>query len=340
MFLKDILLKIKDYLFPGIFLILIFGSFAQAQTISNLNINDVNRPEGNAGTTSFQFTISLSQINDQDVTVQVDSLDGSATSAGNDYTPITAQIITIPANTVSQTVTVNVTGDTQFEPDETFFVLLSSPSPNAVLDDGQGQGTIVNDDALPAVTLSLTGSPMAEAGGSATVTADLSFITGDAVTVDLDFSGTASNATDYNASGNQIVIPAGSASGTITLTAVEDDLDEIDETVIVSISNVVNAIEAGQQAVVATIADNDSPPEITLSLSGSPLAEAGAAATVTAMLAAASTLPVTVDLGFSGTAVNTSNRVQAVHPARRDTRGLQAPTTLASLRQHRSRPVR
>jgi len=56
-------------------------------------------------------------------------------------------------NQASAQVTVLVKGDTLVEPDETFFVNLSSPS-GATISDGQGQGTIVNDDAPPgSVTL-------------------------------------------------------------------------------------------------------------------------------------------------------------------------------------------
>jgi hypothetical protein len=47
----------------------------------------------------------------------------------------------------SRTITVQVSGDTTVEPDETFEVRLSSPA-GASIADGTGLGTIVNDDAL------------------------------------------------------------------------------------------------------------------------------------------------------------------------------------------------
>ena len=46
---------------------------------------------------------------------------------------------------LTQTITVQVNGDTVVEPDETFFVNLSNPV-NATLLDAQAVGTIVNDD--------------------------------------------------------------------------------------------------------------------------------------------------------------------------------------------------
>jgi len=56
--------------------------------------------------------------------------------------------LTFDPGETSQTVTVAVVGETLDEPDETFFVNLSSPV-NAEIVDGQGVGTIVNDEPLP-----------------------------------------------------------------------------------------------------------------------------------------------------------------------------------------------
>ena len=57
----------------------------------------------------------------------------------------------------------------------------------------------------PSVTLGLTGSPMAEAAGVATVTATLSGTSLNSVTVNLAYSGTATPTTDYTASANSIL---------------------------------------------------------------------------------------------------------------------------------------
>jgi hypothetical protein len=73
------------------------------------------------------------------------------------------------------------------------------------------------------------------------------------VTVDLSYSGTATNLSDYTRSGISILIPAGSLSGTVTLTAVQDTIDETNETVVVDITGVTNGTESGTQQVTATI---------------------------------------------------------------------------------------
>src|SRR5262249_36515762 len=74
------------------------------------------------------------------VTVQYATADGSATVADGDYTPVSGTLTFAPGQT-QQTVTVLVKGDAVAEPDETFFVNLSSPT-NAVLGTSQGTGTI------------------------------------------------------------------------------------------------------------------------------------------------------------------------------------------------------
>src|SRR5439155_10643262 len=130
---------------------------------------------------------------------------------------------------------------------------------NATLSAATGTGTILNDDTPPTVTLRLTGSPMAEAGGVATVTATLSRVYSQTVTVDLAFSGTATLTSDYTPSGTSIVIPPGNTTGSITLTAVQDSIDEVDETIIVDISSVTNGAESGTQQVTTTIIDDDGP---------------------------------------------------------------------------------
>ena len=70
--------------------------------------------------------------------------------------------------------------------------------------------------------------------------ATLSAITGLDVTLDLTYTGTATGGgTDYTASGSQITIPAGSTTGSVTITGGDDDLiDEAAETVLVDVTEV------------------------------------------------------------------------------------------------------
>jgi hypothetical protein len=109
-----------------------------------VSVNDAGVAEGNSGPTDAVFTVSLSNPSERDVEVSYSTADGSARS-GPDYVA-TSGSVTIPAAQTSATFAVPVKGDVFLEGDETFFVNLTSAS-NATIGDGQGLGTILNDDA-------------------------------------------------------------------------------------------------------------------------------------------------------------------------------------------------
>jgi hypothetical protein len=91
--------------------------------------------------------VSLSHNDSEDtVTVNYVTANGTATTDDNDYVA-TLGTLTFDPGEVTQPVTVMVNRDDFNEPNETFFVNLSSPV-NAILDDGQGLGTITNDDQV------------------------------------------------------------------------------------------------------------------------------------------------------------------------------------------------
>jgi len=130
-----------------------------------LSINDVTVTEGNASTVNASFTVTLSPTSSAAVTVNWATADGTATQP-SDYTPGSGSLTFAPGES-TKTVTVAVNGDTTAEASETFFVNLSGAS-GASLADGQGQGTIVNDDgAGTALTCPTSSVPP---GGSYTAT--------------------------------------------------------------------------------------------------------------------------------------------------------------------------
>ncbi len=214
---------------------------------------------------------------------------------------VDSSTLLIPAGTDMSAGPVTMTGidDLLFEGDEGIDITgLSNRGPQPPL---VGNAIITDDDPEPTVTLSLAGSPINE-GGNATVTATLSAVSGLDTTVNISTSGSATPVTDFGLPAS-IVIPAGMPSADITLTTVDDNLGEIDETVTVDIDSVTNGTEDGVQQVTATILDDDAP-DVTLSLVGDPIAENGGISTITATLSNLSDLAVTSNLSFSGTATS------------------------------------
>ncbi len=121
-------------------------TFTTASATPTLTINDVTLAEGNSGSTTFAFTVSLSAPAPSAVTFDIATADGTATIADDDYASYDLTGMTIAVGSSTYTFHVNVHGDTTFEPDETFFVNVTNVV-GANVGDGQGQGTITNDDA-------------------------------------------------------------------------------------------------------------------------------------------------------------------------------------------------
>jgi len=100
----------------------------------------------------------------------------------------------------------------------------------------------------PVLSLSSDVSEIEENNGTTTIMASLDKISENDVTATIVIGGTASETLDYNATGNlNITIPAGSLSASITLTSVLDGQNEGDETITLSLSNVVNATNDSQE---------------------------------------------------------------------------------------------
>ncbi|MBC7921370.1 MAG: ExeM/NucH family extracellular endonuclease [Ferruginibacter sp.] len=112
-----------------------------------LSVNDATVTEGNAGTTTLAFTVRLDQpAGTGGVVFTIATADQTATTADGDYDTLCV-IGHIPAGSTSQTFEVTVYGDAVTEPDEGFFVNVTDVV-GATVADGQGLGTIFNDDAV------------------------------------------------------------------------------------------------------------------------------------------------------------------------------------------------
>ena len=219
----------------------------------SLTINDVSVTEGNSGTVVANFTVSLSSPAPAGgVTFDIGTQNNTATVADNDYVTHSLTSQTITAGNTSYNFAVTVNGDTNVEPDEAFFVNVTNVT-GATIADGQGVGTIQNDDSAPLPNLSIndvtqtetnsgttiftftvTASTPAPAGG---ITFDIATADGSArdhvpPTEDNDY--VARNLTTQT-------ITAGNTTYTFDVTVNGDTLVETNETFTVNLTNVTNA---------------------------------------------------------------------------------------------------
>ncbi|MEM7351139.1 MAG: Calx-beta domain-containing protein, partial [Acidobacteriota bacterium] len=238
-----------------------------AVTISapaEISISNVTLDEGDASMTAFAFVVSRSH-NLSAASVDFATADGTA-SAGSDYAALALQTLSFTAGgSLSQMVTVQVTGDTTVEDDETFTVNLSSPVA-ATVSDGTGIGTIDNDDSTE---LSISSQDQAEAAGAMTFTVSLSNPVDVAISVDVSTTdGTATTGdSDYaGLSGQTVNLAANTTSAMFDVTVNDDSTVEADETFTTSLSNLV---AGGRDVTLASggtgTIENDDSAELSLS---------------------------------------------------------------------------
>jgi hypothetical protein len=240
------------------------GTITDDDGAPTLAINDVSVTEGNAGTVNATLTVSLSSASAQTVTVSYATANGTATAPG-DYTSIASSTLTFAPGVTSQTVTVVVQGDTLAEGNETFFVNLSAPV-NATIADAQGIGTIVDDEAVPTLSINDVTVTETDAGGvTAVFTVSLSAVS--ATTVSVTYAtanGTATAPADYTAAAATVLtFTPGTTTRTITIPIAGDLVSEGSETFVVNLSSPVAATIADGQGT-GTILDNDSSPSLSI----------------------------------------------------------------------------
>jgi hypothetical protein len=204
--------------------------------------------EGQNGQSDMVFKVLLDSPSPLPLTVKVSTLDGTATVADGDYTRITDQIIEFPANTVEKTFVVKINGDTNFEPDETFSVVLSSPSAGHTIGaPSTATGTILKGTDTPP-TLTVSPASIVEKNSGAQqlkFTVSLSNKSAEAITFEWGTQdlapgdGKAVAGSDYTAvpAGTMVTINPGSTTAEIVVDILPDRIVEPNETFEVQLAN-------------------------------------------------------------------------------------------------------
>ena len=231
------------------------------QTPGSLSINDVTISEGDSGTKVATFTVTRSG-GTAAFDVNYATSNGTATVADNDYVA-TSNTLHFGANENTKTISVTINGDTKVEPDETFNVVLSNATNGATISDGQGVGTITNDDAVVAVagSVSINDVTISE-GNSGTKVATFTVTrSGGTAAFDVNYAtsdGTATVAdSDYVAASNTLHFGANENTKTISVTINGDTKVEANETFNVVLSNATNGATISDGQGVGTITNDD-----------------------------------------------------------------------------------
>lgn len=232
--------------------------------LPSLSIADLSLPEGQSGTTAFNFTVTLSAASGRTVSFQAASADGSATLGNNDYQQLTLTNFAINPGQTNRTVTVLVNGDASVEPNESFFVNLGAAT-NATISDTQAQGTILADESA---TINVNDVSVTEGTGSNSqlvFTLTRSNGTGTASVVAQTTDVLASIAdNDYQQVAPTVINFAnGELSKQVIVTVIGDNKFEGAETMQLNLSNAVN-MTLGDASGSGLINNDDTQPSISI----------------------------------------------------------------------------
>ncbi len=235
---------------------------------------NANQTEGNSGSKAFTFTVTRSVI-----TTGSNNVDWAVISSGSNAANATDFVGgVLPSGTVSfapgetsKVITVNVLGDTTFEPNENFTVILSNPTNGANITTATATGTIENDDvAIPILTIAATSSSQTEGNSGSkafTFTVTRADNTTGSNNVNWAVTGTGTfpaNAADFVGGvlpSGVVSFAPGESSKVITVNVLGDTTIEPNENFTVTLSNPTNGATLGTPSTAtATIVDDDSVP--------------------------------------------------------------------------------
>ncbi|MBJ6760747.1 PKD domain-containing protein [Myxococcaceae bacterium JPH2] len=222
------------------------------------------------GTDTAKFTVTRTGPTTAPLTVRY-AMSGTAT-AGTDYTDLPGTV-TIGAGLVSASVVLTPLDDALVEGRETAVMTLQEDAAYQVHTSASATAYLL-DDEMPVITLSATDGTAAEPSDPGVFTVTRTGPTTDPLTVLVSVSSTATAGSDYQALPTSVVIPAGSASATLTVQPVDDALVEGRETVTLTL--VADAAYQLTPTVASTVyLYDDEKPELRLSVTDSSASEPG-----------------------------------------------------------------
>ncbi len=238
---------------------------------ASLAVSNVTLLEGNSGTTSFVFNVTLTGAVQGGFSLPYNTANGTATSP-SDYSTTNGSLAFAGSAGEEKTVSVAVVGDTIVEANETFALNISAPSNAAITVSGSGLGTINNDDSA---SIAINNISLAEGNSGTTNFTFNVTLTGavqDGFTVPFSTAnGTATTPSDYaNTTGTLSFAGTNAEVKTITVPVVGDLVPELDETFLVNLAAAsVTAVTASQAQGTATILNDDLFADISASISDS-----------------------------------------------------------------------
>lgn len=244
--------------------------------------------------------VVLSTISEKTVTVRYAVTGGTARNNGEDFRLRKGKLTFPPGETVRM-IRLDVKRNSLPQDDRTVDIGLSRPE-NAVLGDAPVHTrVIVDDDPPPAVTFGSPGQRMTERARTILVPIRLLAPSGKEVAVPYEIAGSAANDADYRVlTPNPLVIPPRMRKAEIRIELVDDDLNEDEETISLTLGTPVNGTGGSRPLHTVTIADEDPLPAVRFRTPASEGVEAAGPAVVEVVLSGPSGRAVEVEYDVTG----------------------------------------
>ncbi|RXJ72774.1 hypothetical protein CS022_14180, partial [Veronia nyctiphanis] len=230
-------------------------------------------------TTATPYTITLSEVTTAPVTVFF-TYSGTATNGGplSDYTSVAS--VVVPAGSSSVDFGIEILNDPFAEGSESLIITIDNVTGGSfeaiAVDPANSQvvTSIIDENGGNEVMVSITGpETVIEGEQTGLYTVTTGFPGQSDVTVEVEYTGTATDGSDY--SGVYLVtIPAGQSSTTFSIQTIDDGLAEDSETIIVTLGNVAGGnfeniiVDPNNNSVTTTITDEADGDDVLVSLSG------------------------------------------------------------------------
>lgn len=237
-----------------------FANTSATVTIINNDVISYSVLDASVSESSGAIAVSvvLAGTSEYDTSISYQTYGGSAIE-GTDYTGANGTL-TWPAGTSGvQTINIALADDAIYELNENFGITLHTPTGGAIITRPAALLTITNDELPPAVSLSQDALAIAENGGYAIITVDLSHPSSSLVSVPLVFAGGAIAGVDYTASALQVDIPAMASSASMVITGLSDATAEGAENIDISLGVLSNSVAGAPSSLTLSIVESPEP---------------------------------------------------------------------------------
>ena len=248
--------------------------------------------------------------------------------------------IKISAGSTTGSITFTGLEDALDEVDETIILTPGTVSNATLTDTSDIELTILDTNDPPVITFALSASAINEGStDSVTLTATSDAVAGQDITIPFTISDSSTAGSDeYTIVGDptptSIVISAGSSTGSITITASENDTDvEIMETIIFTIGDMAG-LGTTEATDVTLNLDSDDNPEVNSIVASPTSFGENESTTVTATISAASSRDVKIPLTFSGTAIEDTDYTNSFETSGEKTTVSEDHTNYGKMKSH------